>query len=70
MKENNMAIDKKERKLTQLLNTNNEYMIFSSYYLWFVIDTCHFVIDDIEVCYIFEKNTPFKEFANRMMKKS
>jgi hypothetical protein len=44
-------------------------MVFSSYYLWWLMDVCHFEIDDIEVCYVFHKSTSFKEFANRMMQK-
>jgi hypothetical protein len=39
MKDNKLSVDKEERKLTQLLNTNGEFMAFSSYYLWFLIDT-------------------------------
>jgi hypothetical protein len=33
------------------------------------MDVCHFEIDDIEVCYVFSKNTAFKDFADKMMKK-
>jgi hypothetical protein len=69
MKSQDIPVDKKERKLTQLLNTNDEYMVFSNYYLWFLMDRYYFVIDDIEICYIFQKSTPFKGFAERMMRK-
>jgi hypothetical protein len=47
MKANGIKVDKEERKLTQLLSTHDQFMSFSSYYLWFLIDICHFVIDDI-----------------------
>jgi hypothetical protein len=33
------------------------------------MDVCRFQIDDIEVCYVFSKNTAFKDFADKMMKK-
>jgi hypothetical protein len=69
MKENKIPIDKKERKLTQLLNTNGEYMMFSTYYLWFLIDVYHFVVEDVEILCTFSKNKQFNEFATEMMKK-
>ena len=53
MKNNNIPVDNTVRKLTQILDTwfNEELKAvpqdFSSYYLWFLIDTCHFVINDI-----------------------
>jgi hypothetical protein len=36
--------------------------------LWFLIDTCHFVIDSIRVMYVYEKHTSFREFAEEMIK--
>jgi hypothetical protein len=69
MKENKIPTDRKERKLTQLLSTNNEYMTFSNYYLWFLMDTCHFVIDDINDLYTFTKNRAFNPFVEEFMRK-
>jgi hypothetical protein len=54
---NGMKVDKKERKLTQLTDTYNEYRLTNNYLLWFLIDTCHFIIDSIRVMYVYEKHT-------------
>jgi hypothetical protein len=54
---------KYERKLTQLLSTMREFMSFYSYYLWFLIDCCHLIIDDyaeMDVFYI--PDITFNEF--------
>jgi hypothetical protein len=67
MKNNGIPTDKTERKLTQLLSTNDKFMTFSSYYLWFLIDTCHFIIDDIKVMYVYTKHTAFKNFVVKNM---
>jgi hypothetical protein len=60
---------KQERKLTMILSTHGEYMSFSSYYLWFLIDRCHFIIDDIRSIMYFSKHTGFHEFVNQFMSK-
>lgn len=67
MKTNNLPIDQKQRKLTQLASTHNTYMPFSSYYLWYLIDRFHFIIDDIQSILTFTKNTCFNTFANEFM---
>lgn len=67
MLDNGIQTDKKERKLTQLASTQGTYMSFSSYYLWYLIDRFHFIIDDIQKLLIFDKNTCFSEFANTFM---
>jgi hypothetical protein len=56
-----------ERKLTQLLNTNNEFMTFGSYYLKFLIDTCHLVIDDVKEIAVFHKTDCFNSFVTTYM---
>jgi hypothetical protein len=61
-----MKVDKKERKLTQLTDTHNEYRLTNNYMLWFLIDTCHFVIDSIRVMYVYEKHTGFRAFTEEM----
>ena len=38
---------KPERKLTQLLSTMGEFMVFSTYYPWLLIDTFNFQVDDV-----------------------
>jgi hypothetical protein len=60
---------KSEKKLTMLLSTHGEYMSFSSYYLWFLIDRCHFIIDDIRSIMYFSKHTGFHQFVNEFMSK-
>ena len=43
------------------------YMIFSSYYLWFLLDRCHFVIEDVRYIVTFTKHTGFNNFVNIFM---
>jgi hypothetical protein len=66
MTKNNISVNKKERKLTQLTDTHNEYRLTNNYVLWFLIDTCHFVIDSIRVMYVYEKHTGFKAFTEEV----
>jgi hypothetical protein len=67
MKEHGLPTDKKERKLTQLMDTCDEFMKFNNYYLWFLIDRCHFIIDDVEFLTTFTKHTGFNKFVTEMM---
>jgi hypothetical protein len=69
MKKVGISTDKKERKLTQLIDTNGEYMAFSSYYLWFLMDRCNFVIDDIKSITLFSAHDKFKTFVTEFMDK-
>jgi len=66
-KQHNFPTDKKTRRLTQLFDTNNEYMSFSSYYLWFLIDRFGFIIDDIKSIMTFTKTDGFNSFATEFM---
>jgi hypothetical protein len=59
---------RKERKLTQLTDTHDEYRLTNNYMLWFLIDTCHFIIDSIRVMYIHKKHTGFRAFTEEMTK--
>ena len=43
------------------------YMLFSSYYLWFLMDTCHFVIEDIRYIVTFTKHEGFQPFVKTFM---
>jgi hypothetical protein len=36
--------------------------------LWFLIDTCHFIIDGIRVMYVYEKHTGFRSFTEETTK--
>jgi hypothetical protein len=65
MTSNGMKVDKKERKLTQLTDTPNEYRLTNNYLLWFLIDTYHFVIDSIRVMYVYEKHTGFRHLQKK-----
>jgi hypothetical protein len=69
MKASGIPTDRQERKLTQLLDTNDQFMAFGSYYLWFLMDYCYFVIDEIQEIYVFEKNRAFNKFATEFMGK-
>jgi hypothetical protein len=64
LKSNNIKTDVKEKKLTQLADTNGEFMSFSSYYLWYLIDRFHFKIDDIKTLIVFNKSKCFNKFVN------
>jgi hypothetical protein len=59
----------KQKKLTQLLFTMDQYMSFNNYYLWYLIDYCHFVIEDRDECIIFycSKESIFTEFVTNFM---
>ncbi|KAA6402265.1 MAG: hypothetical protein EZS28_002211 [Streblomastix strix] len=69
MQQAGVKTDKQERKLTQLLSTHNQCMTFSSYYLRFLIDDCHFIIDDNKQLVTFDKRTKFNAFVNEFMNK-
>jgi hypothetical protein len=56
-----------EKKLTCLLDTYNQFMTFSNYYLFFLLDTCHLVIDEIKEITIFHKTDCFNKFVTTMM---
>ncbi|KAA6369906.1 MAG: hypothetical protein EZS28_034567, partial [Streblomastix strix] len=56
-----------ERKLTNLMDTNNEVMSFNNYYLWLLIDTCHLVIDEIVSVITFTKHSNFNSFVKEFM---
>jgi hypothetical protein len=64
MTKNNMKVDKKERKLTQLTDTHGTYRLTNNYMLWFLIDTCHFIIDSIRVMYVY-KNTLVLDYLEK-----
>ena len=68
MQTNHIPTDKQEKKLTMLLSTHDQYMSFSSYYLWFLIDTCHFIIDDVQSIILFDKHTGFNKFVKEFTK--
>jgi hypothetical protein len=61
--------DVREEKLTQLLDTNGEYIVISCYRLWFLLDFCYFEIDDVKEIYVFEKNRAFNPFVTEFMNK-
>ena len=66
MKNNGLSVDNKVRKLTNLLNTYGENMVFYCYYLWFLMDECYFEIEDIEEISIFTSHTGFKGFVEKL----
>ena len=69
MKTNKLtSTDMEERKLTMLLDTHDEYMIFSNYYLWFLLDH-GLIIDDVKSVSQYEAHTGFNEFVSTFMQK-
>ncbi|KAA6393950.1 MAG: hypothetical protein EZS28_010525 [Streblomastix strix] len=69
MKSQGLTVDKPTTKLTSLLSTHNQFMCFTSYILWFLIDYCNFIIDDIDSIAQFDKHLGFESFACTMMNK-
>jgi hypothetical protein len=63
MKNNNLSLDKTEKKLTQLLSTYNQPMSLGMYELWFLIDKCHFIIDEVQTVITFTKHDKFNKFV-------
>jgi hypothetical protein len=66
MKEHNIKTDEKKEKLMQMLETDG-YTVMYYYYLWFLMDTCEFEIEDMEVMHIFSYHDSFHEFATKTM---
>jgi hypothetical protein len=48
-------------------STHGEFHVFYSVYLYFLIDTCGFIIDDVERLHVFSSHTSFNEFATQTM---
>ena len=68
MKKNNLiSIDKEERKLTMLIDTCDEYMTFSNYYLWFLLDH-GLILEDVRSVSLYEAHTGFNEFSTTFAK--
>ncbi|KAA6353785.1 MAG: hypothetical protein EZS28_050688 [Streblomastix strix] len=67
MKDNNLKTGGEENKLTVLLSTMGKYMCFYSYYLWLLIDDCHFIIDDVKCVMTFSKHIGFESFVRKFM---
>ncbi|KAA6385685.1 MAG: hypothetical protein EZS28_018787 [Streblomastix strix] len=61
-----LPMNKKDRKLTTLLYTNGQYMVFNNYYLWLLIDL-GFVITDYKAIAVIEENTVYESFVRIMM---
>jgi hypothetical protein len=58
-----------QKKLTQLLSTISQFMPFNNYYLWYLIDYCHFVVEDPEECvtFYYKKEGFFTEFVTNFI---
>ncbi|KAA6374577.1 MAG: hypothetical protein EZS28_029897, partial [Streblomastix strix] len=61
-----LPMTKKDRKLTTLLDTNGQFMVFNNYYLWLLIDL-GLVITDYKSITVFEKNAAYEPFVRTMM---
>jgi hypothetical protein len=46
-----------------------QYMSFSTYYLWFLLDYCHLIIDDVKSIITFTKHDAFNPFVTGFMDK-
>jgi hypothetical protein len=59
----------KQKKLTQLLSTMGQFMSFNNYYLWYLINYCHFDVEDAEesVTFYYNKKGVFTEFVTNFM---
>ncbi|KAA6393137.1 MAG: hypothetical protein EZS28_011336 [Streblomastix strix] len=61
-----LPMTKKDRKLTTLLDTNGQFMVFNNYYLWLLIDL-GFIIIDYKAIAVFEKNAAYEPLVRMMM---
>ncbi|KAA6374352.1 MAG: hypothetical protein EZS28_030122 [Streblomastix strix] len=66
--EHKLQHDVVERKLTNLVDTNNEVMSFNNYYLWLLIDQFHFIVDEIVSVTTFSKHDSFNSFVKEFMR--
>ncbi|KAA6356260.1 MAG: hypothetical protein EZS28_048213, partial [Streblomastix strix] len=57
---------KKDRKLTTLVDTSGQFMVFNNYYLQLLIDL-GFVITDYKAIAVFEKIAAYEPFVRTMM---
>ncbi|KAA6386174.1 MAG: hypothetical protein EZS28_018300 [Streblomastix strix] len=57
-----LPMTKKDRRLTTLVDTNGQCMVFNNYYLWLLIDL-DFIITDYKAIAVFEKNSADEPFA-------
>ncbi|GHU18664.1 hypothetical protein FACS189472_07320 [Alphaproteobacteria bacterium] len=58
---------KSERKLTQMIDTNGEFIGFNNYLLWYLIDTHKFVIEDVEELALFTRTDCFEGWYKYMI---
>ncbi|GHU21130.1 hypothetical protein FACS189472_13550 [Alphaproteobacteria bacterium] len=56
-----------ERRLTCLLDIHGEFQTFSNYYIFFLIDYCHLVIDEFREISVFHKTDCFKNLVTTVM---
>ncbi|KAA6372559.1 MAG: hypothetical protein EZS28_031914, partial [Streblomastix strix] len=61
-----LPMTQKDRKLTTLLDTNGQFMVFNNYYLWLLIDL-GFIITDYKAIAVFEKIAAYEPFVMTMM---
>ncbi|KAA6403510.1 MAG: hypothetical protein EZS28_000956 [Streblomastix strix] len=61
-----LPMTRKERKLTTLLDTKGQIMIFNNYYLWLLIDL-GIIINDYKAIAVFVKNVAYEPFTSTMM---
>ena len=67
-KNNFIVIDKEHDILTQLLDTNDKFMTFNNYYLWFLLDHGLELVDVNSVS-LYTCHTGFNKFVNEFMNK-
>ncbi|KAA6398732.1 MAG: hypothetical protein EZS28_005741 [Streblomastix strix] len=61
-----LPMTRQDRKLTTLLDTNGQYMVFNNYYLRLLIDL-DLVIIDYKAIAVFEENVAYEPFFRTMM---
>ncbi|KAA6389463.1 MAG: hypothetical protein EZS28_015009 [Streblomastix strix] len=61
-----LPMTNKDRKLTTLLDTNGQFMVFNKYYLWLLIDL-GFIITDYKAITVFGKNLAYEPFDRTMI---
>jgi hypothetical protein len=69
MEQHSLPRNKKEKKLTQLLSTHEQFMSFGMYELWGLIGDRHFVVDEIQTIILFIKHMHIGKFVNELFNK-
>ncbi|KAA6389347.1 MAG: hypothetical protein EZS28_015125, partial [Streblomastix strix] len=61
--------DNKRKEMMNIINSEDRFSEEKGYYLWLLIDYCHFIIDVVDEIVLFTKHTAFKSFVEIIAEK-